>query len=89
MKLPIEANPAEDREEFKRRLEGTFYSKIRSASFLSSAIKSILMENALKKVECCDEMIYAENKIESYLKNWDNAKDKSGREAVISSVRKY
>ena len=87
--LPEELpDPADDRAEFKRRLESVFNDEIDTPKFTNAVMKAYLMDDLVEKAKCKAKMETANNKIDMYLTEWDNAKDKKDREVVVSSVRK-
>jgi len=77
-------NPAEDRDEFEKRLKSIF--KRENVDTEYEMLEAIIMNNTEKLDEYRTEITTAQAKIDNYLSEWDSAKDNTERMNVISSV---
>lgn len=91
MSAPVEItipDPADDRDEFKRRLEALFNREQASNVFINTALGALLRADAAEIARCRDKVNLAQERIDTYLSQWDAAPDRRGKEAVVASVRK-
>jgi len=82
-----EKDPADDRDEFDRRLKSIFDQDMYSQEFIVTALKALLINDQDEITKCKEKAEASNSKIKMYLDEWDAAKDKKTKEQVVSSVR--
>lgn len=81
-----EKDPAEDRDEFIRRVNQVF--DIFSENKMNNAIEELIKDNVLYKTNMKLEIIQLQETINGYISEWDAANTYEERQAVVAKVKR-
>lgn len=81
-----EKDPAEDRDEFIRRVNQVF--DIFSENKMNNAIEELIKDNVLYKTNMKLEIIQLQETINGYIREWDAANTYEERQAVVAKVKR-
>lgn len=81
----MEKDPAVDREEFVIRLKNIFNPC--SGKFVEESLHALLTNDLVKIDDMKKRMSDCKDKIDSYLKKWDEAKTEEEKRRVVGSVK--
>jgi len=79
-------DPATDRKEFKVRLEGIFDWKREVSS--EELVEELALNDGKVTPETKAKIQGCKDKVDGYLAEWDAAKDKKAKEAVVNGVKR-